>query len=120
MPARLVTAASCLLLAASPMAMAVGLGEIQLHSSLNAPLDAEIEVLEATADELATLRPQLAPRETFTRNGLEYPAFLANVTLRAVQANGRNVIQVRSNEPITEPFATILVQVTMPRGVLVR
>ncbi len=113
--------AMLVLSATSPAVLALGLGEIRLNSTLNAPLDAEIELLNATPEELASLRAQLASRETFARYGLEWPAFLANVTVtRARSTDGRDVLRIRSSAPITEPFVTLLVDANWGRGRLVR
>ena len=111
-----------LVLSALPSsAFALGLGDIRLNSPLNAPLDAEIELVNATAEELASLRVQLASRETFARYGLEWPAFLSSVTLaKAKGESGRDVLRVRSSEAITEPFVTLLVDANWGRGRLVR
>jgi pilus assembly protein FimV len=111
-----------LVLAALPTsAFALGLGDIRLNSPLNAPLDAEIDLVNATPEELAGLRVQLASRETFARYGLEWPAFLGSVTLvRDKNAAGRDVLRVRSREAITEPFVTLLVDANWGRGRLVR
>jgi pilus assembly protein FimV len=101
--------------------LALGLGEIRLKSALNAPLDAEIELVNASAEELSGLKAQLASRETFARYGLEWPAFLGSVTLtRGKSAAGSDVLRVRSVEPITEPFVTLLVDANWGRGRLVR
>lgn len=113
--------AMLVLSAMSPAVHALGLGDIRLNSTLNAPLDAEIELVNASADELASLRAQLASRETFARYGLEWPAFLANVTVtRARTPDGREVLRLRSREAITEPFVTLLVDANWGRGRLVR
>jgi len=111
-----------LVLSALPSsALALGLGDIRLNSPLNAPLDAEIELVNATPEELASLRVQLASRETFARYGLEWPAFLSSVTLaKAKGDSGRDVLRVRSSEAITEPFLTLLVDANWGRGRLVR
>jgi pilus assembly protein FimV len=115
-------ALAALVLSALPASVfALGLGEIQLRSSLNAPLDAEIELLSATPEELGALKAQLATRETFTRYGLDYPSYLTGVTLTTVRGtDGRNLLKLRSTAAITEPFATVLVEVNWPRGRLVR
>lgn len=113
--------AMLVLSAMSPAVHALGLGDIRLNSTLNAPLDAEIELVNASADELASLRAQLASRETFARYGLEWPAFLANVTVtRSRTPDGREVLRLRSREAITEPFVTLLVDANWGRGRLVR
>ena len=46
--------------------LALGLGDIHLKSSLNAPLDAEIDLVGASADDLSGLKATLASREAFT------------------------------------------------------
>lgn len=102
-------------------AHALGLGDIRLNSTLNAPLDAQIELTGATPEELQSLAPQLASRETFTRYGLEWPAVLGTVSIERVQgAGGQNLLQLRSTAPVTEPFLTLLVEVNWARGRLVR
>ncbi len=51
---------------------ALGLGDIEVNSFLNQPLDAKIEVLSARPGEIDDLLVSLASREAFTRavNGL--------------------------------------------------
>ncbi len=67
---RVVSTAASLLAVAPGASFALGLGDIQLRSTLNAPLNAEIELI-ATAEELASLRTQIASRDTFSRYGLD-------------------------------------------------
>jgi pilus assembly protein FimV len=108
------TAAS--LLAGPGVSLALGLGDIQLKSTLNAPLNAEIELI-ATPEELASLRTQIASRDSFSRYGLDYPAFLTGISVKPVRlADGRTVVQLTSTQAMTEPFATLLVEATWARG----
>jgi pilus assembly protein FimV len=110
-----------LLMATPGMAYALGLGDIKLGSALNQPLVAEIELVGATPEELAQLRAGLASRESFDRYGIDRPQFLSTLQFNVVRdPNGRNVLQVRSSESITEPFLTFLVEVNWPRGRLIR
>ncbi|MBV9696976.1 MAG: hypothetical protein JO005_08640 [Gammaproteobacteria bacterium] len=113
--------ALALLLALPSAAFALGLGDIHLLSPLNAPLDAEIELVDVAPDEVNTVQVQLASRDTFARYGLDWPAYLSGVQLKTVRgADGRQVIKIRSLDPISEPFVTMLVEVTWSRGRLVR
>ena len=108
------------LLAAPAGAWALGLGPIELQSALNQPFRAEIE-LSATAEELEGLRVFLSDADTFERRGLDRPVFLSGLEFRVVAGtNGRNVVQVTSRESIAEPFVTLLVEATWPRGRNVR
>jgi pilus assembly protein FimV len=63
-------------LAAPAPAWALGLGDIELHSALNQPFRADIQ-LSATASELENLRIALADRATFEAAGLDRPAFMS-------------------------------------------
>src|ERR1700733_4910112 len=109
------------LMALPSAAFALGLGDIRLLSPLNAPLDAEIELVDVTPEEMQTLKAQIASRETFTRYGLEWPVFLSSVQVKTTRgADGRQVIKLKSTDTITEPFITLLVGVNGPGVFLAR
>ena len=102
-------------------AWALGLGDIELRSALNQPLDANIELVSPTPEELSDLRVALATPETFERYGLDRPGFLSRLSFNIVRDDvGRDVIRVTSLEPIVEPFVTVLVEATWNRGRLLR
>ena len=109
--------ALALLLALPSAAFALGLGDIHLLSPLNAPLDAEIELVDVAPDEASTVQAQVASRDTFARYGLEWPSYLAGVQVRTVRAaDGHQVIKLKSSEAIADPFITLLVEVNWARG----
>ncbi len=113
--------ALALLLALPSAAFALGLGDIRLLSPLNAPLDAEVELVDVAPDEVNTVQAQLASRETFARYGLDWPAYLTGVQMRTVRTpDGRQMVKLKSTEAISEPFITLLVEVSWARGHLVR
>src|SRR5579862_5824520 len=121
MTAKRSSRALALLLALPSAAFALGMGDIRLLSPLNSPLNAEIELVDVAPDEANTVQAQLASRETFARNGLDWPGFLAGVQVRTVHgADGRTLITLKSTDPITEPFITLLVEVNWSHGRLVR
>src|SRR5712664_1704761 len=99
----------------------VGLGEIHLNSALNEPMNAEIDLIAATSDELTALRASLANRDAFTRYGIDRPPFLSTLTFKVGKAkDGRDALLVRSTDSIPEPFVTFLVEVNWARGRLMR
>jgi len=113
--------ALALLLMLPSAAFALGLGDIRLLSPLNAPLDAEIEVVDATPEDLQTLQAQIASRDTFARHGLEWPVFLSSVQVKTNRTgDGHTLIKLKSTDAITEPFVTLLIEVNWARGRLVR
>jgi pilus assembly protein FimV len=100
---------------------ALGLGEIRLNSALNQPFDAEIEVVSAGTDELNSLKVALANEDMFRRYGLDRPNFLSNISMRVDSGNaGRPVIKLRSQNAVTEPFVSLLVEVTWTGGRVLR
>jgi pilus assembly protein FimV len=101
--------------------MALGLGDIHLKSALNAPLDADIDIVGASAEELGGLKATLASRDTFNRYRIDYPSFLAGVRLEPRKTpDGRTVLHLQSSDSVNEPITTMLVEVNWARGHLVR
>ena len=96
------------------IAFALGLGEIDLQSALNQPFSAEIPVTSESADSLGGLQVALASADTFQRYGLERPRFLNDFEFKVVSDRGRAVILVTSQQPVVEPFVTMLLEVTWP------
>jgi pilus assembly protein FimV len=109
-----------LVLLLSSEVWAIGLGDIQLDSALNEPLRAEISLLSATPEELASLSVTLASSETFARYGIDRPFYLQEIEFNLVSGASGSVVQVRSRNPIAEPFLTFLVEATWPSGRLLR
>jgi pilus assembly protein FimV len=110
---------ACLLIPS--LSWGLGLGEIHLNSALNEPMNAEIDLIAAGPEELAALRASLAPKDAFTRYGIDRPPFLSTLTFRVGKSkDGRDVLLVRSTESIPEPFVTFLVEVNWTRGRLMR
>ena len=84
-------------------------------------MNAEIDLIAATPDELTALRATLANRESFTRYGIDRPPFLSTLTFKVGKSkDGRDVLLVRSTDAIPEPFVTFLVEVNWARGRLMR
>jgi len=104
----------------SGMAPALGLGEITLHSALNQPFEAEIELLEVGDLGAQDLRVGLAPAEVFSRSGVERFYFLNDLRFTPLLQGSRSVIRVVSNRPVREPYLNFIVEVARPNGQLLR
>lgn len=109
---------SCLL---AGQASALGVGDITLHSALNQPLDADIELLDVGdlgADEIEV---RLAGADVFAAAGVERLQFLNELRFSPVlQGRGGNRIHVSSIRPVQEPYLNFLVEVARPNGRIVR
>jgi len=110
-----------LVLLLSSEVWAVGLGDIRLDSALNEPLRAEIPLLSATADELASLEISLASAETFSRYGIDRPVYLQQIRFDVISSGGDGaIVKLTSPVQMTEPFLTFLVEASWPGGRLLR
>ncbi len=111
---------SVLLIFSAPV-FSLGLGEIEVDSALNQPLNAKINLISARADELEELRVELAPADVFDRVGVPRPYFLTQIKFEPVLSPGGGAtIRVTSKDPVREPFLTFLVEVSWPKGRLLR
>ncbi|KPW73168.1 LysM domain-containing protein [Pseudomonas cannabina] len=104
------------LLSCSTLASALGLGEISLHSALNQPLNAEIELLETGGLSSEDIVARLASPEAFAKAGIERVFFLNDLRFTPVLRGDRGVIRVVSSKPVTEPYLSFLVQLACPNG----
>jgi len=92
-----------------------------LRSTLNQPLDAEIELLEARDIGSEELAPALASPEEFNKAGVDRQYFLSDLKFTPIiKPNGKSVIRVTSSKPVREPYLNFLVEVLWPSGRLLR
>lgn len=102
-------------------ANALGLGEIQIKSALNEPLQAEIQLLQMRELDPQQVLPRMANIDEFALAGIEKLRFLSDVHFEVKPgAAGRGTIIMTSSAPVKEPFLNFLVEVNWPSGRLVR
>jgi FimV-like protein len=104
----------------SALAPALGLGEISLHSSLNQPLNADIELVDAEGLDRSDVAVSLASAEEYSRAGIDRVFFLNDLRFTPVFQGNRKFIHVSSVRPVVEPYLSFLVQVSRPGGQLLR
>lgn len=110
-----------LMLMAPAVALALGLGEVKLHSALNENLNADIELLSVEPGDLEDLEVSLASAETFAKLGLDKPAVLMDVQFEVKQgANGKYYVNATSKNAIRDPFLDFLVEAKWPAGRVLR
>ncbi len=105
----------------SSLASALGLGEISIHSTLNQPLDAEVELLQVRSLTDEELVVGLATNEAFEQAGVDRTSFMLDLkfTLDLANPNGARV-KITSTKPVREPFLNFIVQARWPSGRLLR
>lgn len=101
----------------APGAYALGLGNIERKSALNEPFNATIKIVDASAEELDSLKVKLADVERFQRAGLERSEALSQLRFEVVQSGGGTAyIKVTSQQPIREPFLNLLLEASWSKG----
>ncbi|MBS1236695.1 MAG: TfP pilus assembly protein FimV [Proteobacteria bacterium] len=102
-------------------AFALGLGDIDLHSALNQPINADIELQSVRPEDADSIKVLLGSAEDFERAGLERPYLLNQLRFLVVaKGKGHYRIHVSSEQAIREPFLDFLIQVTWRGGQLLR
>ena len=105
----------------SSVAQALGLGEIELQSYLNEPLDAEIALPQSRGVDPGDVFVNVAPESAYERVGLSRNQFLSKLRFQVVTQNdGSLAVNVSSREPLREPYLNFLLEMTWPSGRLMR
>ena len=105
----------------SGVAQALGLGEIELQSYLNEPLDAEIVLPQSRGVNPADVFVNIASEQAYERVGLDRNQFLSKLRFQVVTGNdGSLIVNVSSREPLREPYLNFLLELTWPNGRLMR
>ena len=103
------------------IAVALGLGELTLHSYLNEPLRAEVNLLETAGLNAAQIRIRLATREDFNRAAIERIDFLTGLEFKVeLREHGASRLHINSKAPVREPFLDFLLEARWPNGRLLR
>ena len=104
----------------SGLVPALGLGAISLHSALNEPLEADIQLLEAGDLSADDVRVRLASEADFRRSGVERIFFLNDLRFTPLFKGSQSIIRVTSSKPIREPYLNFVIELARPNGQLLR
>ncbi len=112
---------ACVIAVLPLAANALGLGEIKLNSGLNQPLDADIPIVGAAADEINSLQIKIASPAQFKQVGLPMAGVLSQLKFQIVPGpNGTASVHITTNQPMREPFLDFLADATWDNGELIR
>ncbi len=108
----------CLL---SEPSWSLGLGNIQVESPLNAPLEARIELLAVAPEDLNHLRATVASPRNFDWVGISRAAILDQFRFsQPISDGGSTYIRVSTDSPVKQSFLNFLVEVQWRKGRLLR
>ena len=112
------------LMASLPYAGAVdaaGLGRLNVLSQLGQPFSAEIDLVNVTKEELASLKANLATPAAYQAANLQFNPALNALRLSVERrANGTPYIKATSFRPVSEPYLDLLVELVWQGGRLSR
>ena len=106
---------------ASSAVWGLGLGRLNVQSSLGETLKAEIDISSLTPEEAGTLKARIAPPESYRSTGVEYNAVLTGTQVQlARRADGTPYLRVASDRAVQEPFVDLILELNWSSGRLVR
>lgn len=115
-----ITVALCMALV--PISVfAAGLGKLNVMSGLGEPLKADIELISVTPEELSSISATIASDEAYGIQGIEKPASHNSIKVNVTKNSaGKPILKLQSDQPISEPFLDMLIQVDWSSGRLLR
>ena len=100
-------------------AQAAGLGQFTVQSKLGEPLNVEIQI-NATQQELQSLSARIAPSDAFLQANIPYASFVPNVRITVENRGDRSVLKLRTDTPVNEAVASLIVQLNWDDGRVAR
>ncbi|GLS03371.1 hypothetical protein GCM10007860_05140 [Chitiniphilus shinanonensis] len=106
-----------MMLATPLIANAAGLGRLNVQSGLGQPFRGEIDLVSVAPDEADSLVVSLASPAAFATAQIQYPPPSLGLRLNIEKrAGGQYYVAVSSNQPISEPFLDLLVELNWANG----
>ncbi|MCE8002429.1 FimV/HubP family polar landmark protein [Billgrantia ethanolica] len=106
--------------AVSPPALALGVGEVDVRSTLNAPLRAVIPLTDTAGLDPERLRVSVAGPREFESAGLSRTPLAASVRADVEVRQGHWVVTLASERAVREPWMDLLLRFDWPSGTQLR
>jgi pilus assembly protein FimV len=101
-------------------AYALGIGKLTMHSALDEPLNATIELTAATATELQSLEVSLGSAGVFNMAGIDRSEQLKSISFTLVKENGKDLIRLETEQPFRDPFLHFIINAAWANGSMLR
>ncbi|WP_262730593.1 FimV/HubP family polar landmark protein [Alloalcanivorax marinus] len=102
------------------MSAALGVGEYQLNSYLNEPLDMTVQLQDLGDLSREQILVELASQEQFDAAGVERSYFLNDLEFQVTLDGDTGQLRITSEQPVREPYLDFLVEFLWPTGRLMR
>ena len=114
-------AAALFFISVSSNIYALGLGAIDMRSSLNQPMNAVIDLTSASASDLSDIKIFIASQQAHDRAGLSRSRILSDFRFSVEQDNrGNAFVRITGSDAVHEPFLEFLLELEWPGGHLLR
>ena len=117
---KLAAVAALSFFATSSNLYALGLGEIEVQSTLNQPMKAVIGLTSTAGTDLSKVKVSVASGEVHQRLGISKVRVLGNFRFSVDSSGPQPVIRVTSVDVIRDPFLTFLLEIEWSNGRLLR
>ena len=97
-------------------ALALGLGRVNVESSLNQPLRVRIEVLQLGDTRLQDVNIQVATPEDFERFNIQRSIFLNNIRFTTDVNSQGNFVILTTNQIVREPYLSFILETSWANG----
>jgi hypothetical protein len=98
------------------LSFSLGLGDLKVHSYLNEPLSAEIEINDIDDLILNSIVVELASPKDFILTGIPRPDYLTKIKFEIKKVNEKSIIHLFTTQVVKTSFIDFLIQVTWPDG----
>ncbi|MBS9404228.1 hypothetical protein KG088_11355 [Halomonas sp. TRM85114] len=102
--------------ATSHLAMALGVGDVEVRSTLNAPLRASIPLTDVAGLEPSRIKASIADARAYAAAGLDRTPLAASVRLTVSERGDRLILDMTSERAIREPWLDLLLRFEWPGG----
>jgi|GEM_PF-2238113 len=96
--------------------LALGLGQLQVQSSLYQPLQARIPLVLSADEPLGEIKIKLASELEFAQQHIPRPAYLTQLQFKALAIDDKPFVQITTQDEVVEPAMNFLLEVEAPTG----
>ena len=97
-------------------ALALQLGQISVNSTQDQPLNAEIELIVSSGDDLDSLKVNIAGKDIYQAQSIERVPVHEDIKISVIQDGKKSKLKLISKEPVLDPFLDLLIQIDSPKG----
>ena len=97
-------------------ALALQLGQISVNSTQDQPLNAEIELVVSSGDDLDSLKARIAGKDIYQAQSIERVPVHEDIKITIIKDKKKSILKLSSEKPVLDPFLDLLIQIDSPKG----